>query len=138
MRDNRKPWLIRRIVFLGVAAMVMVGAACSDDDETADDSATTTVAPETTAAPTTAAAPAAPNTAEPDLRDLDVAAAAMLSEAREDFLLTCGAESPELDQERCVLIWNCAVNEVGVAVAADKAQSATLDQALDSCSTTVP
>ena len=90
-----------------------------------------------TAAPATTAAPAPPNTAEPDLRDLSPQQVVALEQAREDFITSCLADTGETDEERCILIWNCAVNQVGVSVAVDTAQRATLDEALGTCSSAV-
>ena len=126
----KSKWLV------GFAALaVLVGGSCSDDDESTDEATSDTVA-ETTAAPETSAAPT-PDTAEPALGDLDPAQLVAVDQAREDHLVSCAAGTAETDEETCVLIWNCAVNQVGVATAADPAQAATLDQALADCTTSL-
>jgi hypothetical protein len=104
-------------------------AACGSDDSESD-------APAETPAPAESEAPAPVDTSEPDLTDLDAQQAVAISEAREDFILSCGATAGT-DEENCVLIWNCAVNEVGIDIAADNSQEAKLEEALDSCAAAI-
>ena len=113
-----------------LAALLLGTAACSDDSD--DAASTPTPTPAATSAPATPATPDA-DTAEPDLSSLDAAGAAAIAQARESYVASCVANTPELDQENCALVRNCAVNQVGVAVAADPAQAAKLDEALATC-----
>ena len=130
-----------RSAIWGLLAMIalagLILGACGSDDDSADEATTTTTDATTTTtaeATTTTEAPAEPDTSEPDLKDLSREEVVMISEAREDFIISCVANTEETTEERCILIWNCAVNEVGVAIAADPAQQPTLDEALNSCS----
>jgi hypothetical protein len=66
-------------------------------------------------APPATEAPAPPNTDEPDLKDLNTQQLVALDQAREDLITSCLADIGETDEERCILIWICAVNQVGRA-----------------------
>ena len=109
-----------------LAALLLGTTACSDESDDSAGSPTPTAAE--TSPPATDS-----DTSEPDLSSLDAAGAATLAQAREDYVAACVAGTAEIDQENCALVWNCAVNQVGVNVAADPAQAARLDEALATC-----
>jgi hypothetical protein len=119
---------MKTILIAGSAALVLAFAGCSSSsDEDAEAPSSTPPAPvETTPAPV--------NTSNPNDSNLSSEDAVALAAAKEDFMMSCLADTGETDEETCVVVWNCAVNEVGAQVASEAAEETKLNEALDDCS----
>jgi len=145
----------RILTALMAAALALSITSCSGDDVAESDetpaaaeSSEAAEAPEPGEAPgdadesgageesEAAEAPDSVDTADPDLSGLEPLQIIAYDEARESALAAC-LGTGEASQESCILVWNCAVNEVGVQAVTDPAQEGKLEEALDSCTAAI-